>query len=246
MSLAEVKKLTHSCIESSTCHGAPRLLQHKVHIVVRIIWLCCFLASLSYCTYAVAKCFADYFKYDTTISISEAREMPTNYPAVTFCNLNPFNENNLKQYMQDKYNEFDFGCSDNDILNETNLYNCFYDIYRDAENNPYDKAYQKTETYLESRINKMKNFIANDRSANLSEIGFEMDALLLNCVYNGVSCSVQNFTKFWHNNYGWCYTFNDGSDHTVLQTNYAGSAFGLKLTLIVRKSNPVYLFSLVA
>ena len=54
---------------------------------MKIIWLICFLGCFSYCIVSVVQTFQDYLKYPTVITTTYVQEIPTKFPAVTFCNI---------------------------------------------------------------------------------------------------------------------------------------------------------------
>ncbi len=59
--------------------------------------------------------------------------------------------------------------------------------------------------------------------------------MLVSCVYNNEKCYAENFERFWHNEYGNCFTFNGATNKTVKKTSVAGPDFGLQLELNVCK-----------
>lgn len=86
-------------------------------------------------------------------------------------------------------------------------------------------------------IDKIKRILAN---RNLTEYdhffyGFDLNSdMLISCEYNKVQCSADNFTKYWDNQYGNCYTFNKGNDTIQpLKSSLTGESHGLVMQLIV-------------
>jgi hypothetical protein len=65
---------------------------HTEHTIMRILWITLFLTCSSYSLYCMIGTLQDYQKFETVVSIRYLRETPTDFPAVTFCNLNPLNE----------------------------------------------------------------------------------------------------------------------------------------------------------
>jgi hypothetical protein len=59
---------------------------------MRILWVVCYLACFGYSLSLVINSVNGYYKFETTVSIRHIRETPTVFPAVTICNLNPFDE----------------------------------------------------------------------------------------------------------------------------------------------------------
>ncbi len=88
-------------------------------------------------------------------------------------------------------------------------------------------------------IDRMNRIIANDKNLtdeDKDNYGFSLDHdLLISCEYNGEICVRENFTKYWSNEYGYCYSFNSNPNNT-LNSSSIGFKHGLKLELVVRKS----------
>jgi hypothetical protein len=90
-------------------------------------------------------------------------------------------------------------------------------------------------------IDKLKRSLAN---ANLTASdrfynGFNLKKdMLISCEYNKKQCSADDFTKYWDNQYGICYTFNKGNDTTPpLKSSLTGENHGLVMQLVVSKLN---------
>jgi hypothetical protein len=73
-------------IERTTSHGLPNIVRSN-NLVIKIMWILFFLASLTYCSYVIIVSLIDYFKYQTVVSTTYVKETPTMFPAVTLCNL---------------------------------------------------------------------------------------------------------------------------------------------------------------
>ncbi len=86
-------------------------------------------------------------------------------------------------------------------------------------------------------LNSIKRFYANMQKANLNDnLGFVLStAMFESCQFNQQICHSENFTSFWSNEYGRCYTFNDGKHASKLRLGKSGADYGLKMTLKVCK-----------
>lgn len=76
----------------------------------------------------------------------------------------------------------------------------------------------------------------NLTSQQLESIGFTFETMVLSCEYNGVQCSRGDFTWFYSQQYGNCYTFNaekfdNGSLRNAFKTSKSGPSTGLLLEL---------------
>jgi hypothetical protein len=144
---------------------------------------------------------------------------------VTFCNLNPYNEQVFYEEFGDSLNmlmPFVEDCWFN-LFDQNSWFDCYSDIT------------QSPEVLFVTFIDFFKRLLANGLpNEDLSVYGFDLKAdLFMSCAFNGVECYPENFTSFWHDKYGMCYTFNNMKDK--FQTSQAGINSGLQLSLIVRK-----------
>ena len=63
------------------------------NLLMKIIWVLCILASLGYCSYTVIKSIINYMSYDTILQTRIIQEFPSDFPAVTFCDLKQARQN---------------------------------------------------------------------------------------------------------------------------------------------------------
>jgi hypothetical protein len=215
------KKFLEWC-EQSTSHGIPSIAR-STNWVMRIMWTLFFLGSLSYCSVLIIQSLVDFLKYETTISVTRVQELPATFPAVTICNINPFNEIFAEEYIQRKLKDA----------------KCFKETNREA----IEKCFNSTDTNdsIDTFVDQLKRILANDK--NITEYdhyfyGYDLDEdMLISCKYNGIECFASDFTKYWSNQYGNCYTFNSGYNKSLplQKTSEAGDRYGLALELVVSK-----------
>ena len=208
-----LKELFDEWIDSSTSHGIP-----KIHMnftgnkkIFSIMWALFTFTSFAYCTYTIVNSFDAYYSYNVNVAISRNEELPAILPAITICNINPFNERRATSF----------------ILNETKIGKCFL-ISNGIEFESclgINKSTNAFDTFTENLKNKMN------------------EDMLISCNYNGIPCDESNFTRFWNNQYGNCYTFNDGSNSaSLIQSSSTGSQYGLKMELVVSKYHLTIVF----
>ena len=135
--------------------------------------------------------FVSYFKYEVTESSVTINEGEADFPAVTFCNLAPFdffppNKDLLTSYMQDFNVSLDINIAEAAIaINEvTNVL-----------------------SILRAQVfsNKVKN---NLNDSFIESLGFSKNLMIVSCFYGAKECGDEDFTWFHDYNYGNCYTFN--------------------------------------
>jgi hypothetical protein len=150
------------------------------NIFSRILWLICYLLSLSVCSFFIISTIISYFKYDKAVHVSRIEESPTIFPAITICNLNPYNfqKPEVANYLETLLNESDFS----HVFTENGFQGFF------------------------TLTNSLKSLV---EEANLSyekrwELGFELDQMLIRCSFNQKPCNSTWFKPFIDYNYGNC------------------------------------------
>jgi hypothetical protein len=202
-------------LSNSTFHGLPKIVKNE-SLIIRIFWILLIITSLLLCLYLLISSIINYHKHDVTLSMKNIEELPTTFPAVTICNINAFNEVYAKNFIEDNVpfarcfyhsNKSEF----NECFNSTSKKNVFNGFLGEAR-----------------RIIASKNLTQNERK----KLGFDIKEMLVSCQYNREPCDASNFTWYWNNRYGNCYTFNKGDQNTpLLKTSLTGDLNGLELEL---------------
>jgi hypothetical protein len=106
------------------------------------------------------------------MTIHGEQELPATFPAVTICNLNPYNENRSYNYITGLMEEF----KNSESKKPTNSFEAFLD--------------------------RVKRVIASNDELNTSIGYNLQNEMLISCEYNSRKCSEKNFTKFWSHEFG--------------------------------------------
>ena len=132
----------------STSHGIPRIIKSafRKEWIITGMWSVVFTGCFIYCIYTLVLVFNTYYSYGVTSTISKFESLPTTFPAVTICNINPFNEAYAGDY----------------ILNKSSTAKCF-----DQKNGSNFVAcmniadpYNAFQTF----IDQIKRIVANDKT----------------------------------------------------------------------------------
>jgi hypothetical protein len=91
-----VKRVLLDCLTETTFHALPKISKKNNHLVMKIIWLCSLIACTIYCTINCVQQFQEYYSYPTSTMISTIEELPTQFPAISFCNVKLLNRSNTK------------------------------------------------------------------------------------------------------------------------------------------------------
>ena len=77
-----LKELIFEGLSETSLHGLPKVMKNNYHIALRVLWLIAFLTS-------------------TVITTKYVQEIPTQFPAVSFCNMK--NPDKSRVYTQDLF-----------------------------------------------------------------------------------------------------------------------------------------------
>jgi len=95
----EIILVLKELLADSTVHGIPRLVRSK-SFLSKLVWLAFFIISCCYCVYLIFETIFDFFEYNTIISFDNYPEVPSLFPAITICNLNPFQSESSLEIVQ--------------------------------------------------------------------------------------------------------------------------------------------------
>ena len=218
-------------LEYSTIGGLAELGKRK-HLYLRIFWMIVVLTCLSYTLLTIIQKLKLFYNYKVALEFNKFQEIPTKFPAITICNVNPFNEEKAFVYLQDRLNlTFDYG----DYNHSYSPYFKNYDFPEcEVIQIVFLGNYSSSPDKYRLAISKFKRTLVNNLNETaLSTMGYNLDTdMLISCQFDGNSCSESNgdFQKFWNNVYGNCYTFK--SDKNFYLT---GNQHGFHLEMTVSK-----------
>jgi hypothetical protein len=193
--------------------------------MIKIVWLSFFILSLGGCGYFFIISLTNYFNYQAVVQISVIKQYPTYFPAVTICNLNPFN---LKHTETQEYINKLLQLSNYSYMANISMYDSIRLFAR--TNN--------TNEILTDVSDLLKRLISTDPKPipKRQLLGFDLENdMLVSCSFNKANCNSTSFSSFLSYNYGNCYTFNSGVNlnEDILKTSKVGHNYGLQLELVV-------------
>lgn len=115
--------------ESSSIHGIPNFIKSK-SLSLKLIWIFAFVGSFSYCIFSLITIIINYFNFNVLVRMQIFQSHNTEFPAVTFCNINPFdytiNENfkNVSLLLNESFiydDNFNSQICDNDMAEVLNF-----------------------------------------------------------------------------------------------------------------------------
>jgi hypothetical protein len=231
----EAKNYLKNWLKRTTSHGLSRVVTSK-YLIIKCLWVLLYLTSFTYMLYLCIDIIRQYSAYRTTISQTIVRESRSQFPAVTICNYNAFDERYIS-YVVNKYNllayaDGQFDCILNTKANfsKWNLEKCDFTA---------NEFYSEFPLYLLVLLPHI-NITYND----LVKLGNTLEKnMLISCTYNGEECNETWFYTYWRPNVGFCHVFNYFNHQNVLSTGYVGNNVGLKLTLQTSNYISLSLFS---
>jgi acid-sensing ion channel 5 len=218
----ELKEIIIELISNSTVHALPKVFtKHQIHL--KIMWGLFFIGCTLACGFIVVNFIITYLTFATNVNVAIINESPIDFPAITFCNLNPFNTRNVET--QDYINM---------ILEKNNLSYLLTMTEIDWNETAFSLANKALDLIKASAA-------SNNSSKARKKLGFQIDEMLLSCRYNGDKCSAVDFTWFQSYDYGNCYTFNsgknsNGSKLSIKTSSVSGPNYGLQMELFTGDS----------
>ena len=225
--LDEIKIIFFEWIDNTTFHGLPNSSREK-NKVLKIVWSLSFLCSSLICSFLVTKFFLSYFKYETVSQINVIHQVPSVFPAISICNLNTFATDYAVSFI-------------NHTIHDYNLTNFI--------NNENGRKFTKKELDHFMRMAHFHALLESNLSHKINKISLSLsiDEMLINCVYNGVECTANDFEWYFDSfRFGNCYTFNSGTKRRPFNSSKSGTNHGLNIQLFLghpTKFHSLYEFS---
>ena len=170
---------------TTSIHGLPNIARSPGKCNC-IFWFISFLIFAAVMSYCVIDSIQTYFQYPTQTSVSISMERSQVFPAVTFCNYAPGR----------------YDTTIGPFLNYTNSLNL---------TNTND-----TSTFTLEQYSYFRDFFIRLLSSGnpVNDYLYTIDMTLMNCSYNGQTCTANDFISFHSSQHGLCYTFNARPDAT--------------------------------
>lgn len=155
-----------------------------------------------------------YLQYGTVTTISSYQDSLQTFPAITICNINPFDSGNptTYAYMTAQLNASHLSTSITPGSGQYSIY-----LVRQAMDVIKSSA--------------IANFSSNP--SYVYDLGFSINYLLISCYFNGFTCNASDFYQYYSYEYGNCYIFNHdyGNGTSLKKVSKTGPRSGLQLEL---------------
>ena len=181
-----------SLVETSSWHALPNIVRTKT-LLIRIMWMICFLISFAYCSYITVLNVLDYFAFNVLVNIQMVDDYESEFPAVSICNLNSidFSVESTRKAI-DNYLQTNVGLRNGSYLSD-----------------------EVTNSTLNSAFCKKSVADAIRRIPNFNSYGFTIEKMLISCSYDNKPCSMSDFVVFNDSLFGTCIKFNTGKNRIL-------------------------------
>jgi hypothetical protein len=95
-----IKKRISEWSKSLTAHGLPNIFMSK-RVIIKVLWTLTLFASITYCIIEIYREIVKYFQYEYTTLIETVEDVPSLFPAITFCNINPLITTEAERLVED-------------------------------------------------------------------------------------------------------------------------------------------------
>ena len=184
--MLKIKRALEEIGTSSTSHGLPNIIKSE-GVFFKLFWSFFLIISSTYCFYSIAKSINSYLDWEVVTKIDVITEIPTQFPAVTFCNLDLF----TTDYAKDILNKISNNTQDENIFNSKPLFNYSLDA---------------SFTRLLFLVYSMNENFTDD---NRKKLSLPLKKALIECYFNSKECTPDDFDWFYNIPYGNCFTFNN-------------------------------------
>ena len=211
-----IKKAFIDTVLSSTSHGIPNIFRSN-KTFFKVMWTILFILCFAVCCLSILVSVITYLKWDVVTSIDYISEIPTKFPAISLCNLNPF-------------------ITDYAINLTTNIF-IAQKLFSLMSLSPTIRDINVNSIINQNLIhsNLLTTSYTDDQRKQLS---YPIEYMLLYCQFSLKDCNASDFDWFYDPSYGNCFTFNSGRNSknekvNIMESTEPGSIRGLKLWLYI-------------
>jgi len=181
--LKKIKAKIREWSERTTSHGYPNIFRSSFH-EIRIMWLIFTLIATGLCAYMIVKSVMDYLNFEINTKIVIDKEIPSEFPTITICNLNPFYKNMsipvLSGIFGKNFTELE------DLSNDEFKIGLYKFLYLANHHSTSDEQKKK--------------------------LGPSLSKMLIYCSFIETNCSLNDFSWKYLIDFGNCFRFNSGYD----------------------------------
>ncbi|XP_028397481.1 amiloride-sensitive sodium channel subunit gamma-like [Dendronephthya gigantea] len=210
------RKIINRFFHYTTINGLQRLASAGT-ILGRLFWIAVVLGAAALFSKDIYDLVQQFYSRPVSVVSKIEYFRGMEFPAVTFCNVNPIRKSEVSAKLKEKIEERD---------NNT----CFREDLR-GKNSKCEEDNDEEEEF-ENEIDHILSAIDEE---TLVKSGHQLGQFIVSCRFNGKRCRNEKYwVRFWDPYYGNCFTLNSlflGRDPNIpsFKANKPGSSYGLKL-----------------
>lgn len=176
-------------INNTTLHGFSKVANAS-NIFQTIANAFVLLSVLGFASFLIVDLFTEFLAYNVNTKLIRVDNNRIDFPAVTICNLNRYNteKNQFPAELKSEMIKFLEKENLSNMLNEGGIFSM--------------SVFYKTTKRI------MTKMIQNSSFHERISLGFEMNEMLISCLYNQEECNSDEFSPLSNNPYTLCHTFN--------------------------------------
>lgn len=217
MKYDKIKEIVIERTKSSTVHGFPNIVSSD-KLFVKLTWILCVLSMIGLCSYIIIQSILSYFEYEVIKNIEIIDEIPSLFPTITICSINPYLT------------------KESEILIDR--------LVGSGRNSSSISGDSLALTYMKIK----SNLAANLKTPNVTDeqrrsLGFDLDQVMISCVFSFRDCTAKDFVRTYDYLFGNCYRFNTKMNNNSSRLRYVtkqGKNNGIKLELFIPISSGKY------
>ncbi|XP_038078279.1 amiloride-sensitive sodium channel subunit beta-like isoform X2 [Patiria miniata] len=219
--------VSHRLAESGA-HGIPNI-QRANSTCRRLVWTVLFLAGFGMFIYQGTVLVIKYYSYPINVNIEVRTPKKVQFPAVTWCNLNPIRKDALRDYAD--LNSLLEGSNPECTTSSGNSSFQGYPSDWDSADIDYSAEDCDRQTF-----DSATDIVGAMPYSERSKTGHHLNDMLLKCTFQEKPCSPKNFSTIYNSRYGNCYTFNSGFKGVeAINVTKVGPTYGLSMELYIQQ-----------
>ncbi|XP_046354020.2 amiloride-sensitive sodium channel subunit gamma-like [Haliotis rufescens] len=236
-----VRSLGEYFAENTSMHGLARIVG-KPGLTRRMFWILAVLAGAGVAVYNIWTIFIAFGTREVSTVVSLEYNTKLRFPAITICNINAAKKSKLMN-VSSNY-DFDIGEKKTvssevpeadspepiEALGISDVTDTPITVDTSTPSGSYSQEYREALSFQQALSNLPPRVRTN--------IGHQLEDMLIECSYQGKRCTPRNFTKFYNYMHGNCYTFSTTATDEMYTTK-TGPLYGLSIMLNVEEDEYV-------
>ena len=180
----EIKQETLFVLKFLSTDGLPNIFRSK-YSLIKLAWAVLYAGAVTGYFYFTIRSITQFFECETSTEFRLVTESIATFPTVQICNINAFNTDYARNYLQQIYP----------------------DLGRDDGDNSTDAEYLDP---LKVELALAELFSRNFSDEKKYRLGLSMSDMLVSCQFAQEPCTADDFEWIFNPRFGNCFVFNSG------------------------------------